>query len=66
LAWNYNGTLDSKISPIYQYIRSFSEDTIPLGDPNVSYVEHLGNIIKDYKRIYQEMSPYFSADLYTS
>ncbi len=33
LAWNYNGTLDYKISPLYQYILSLDSSTIPLGDP---------------------------------
>jgi len=30
------------------------------------FVEHLDKIIQDYKRIYQDMSPYFSSDLYTT
>jgi hypothetical protein len=33
-------------------------------DPTVSYVEYLDKIIQVYKRIYQEMSYYFSFDLY--
>lgn len=33
-------------------------------DPNVSYVEHLDKVIQEYKRIYQEMSPYFLTEEY--
>ena len=42
LAWNYNGTLDYKISPLYQYIQAFNRDTIPSGDPN-------GNRTRDFR-----------------
>lgn len=31
VAWNYTGTLDCTISPLYQYIRDFSGDTAPSG-----------------------------------
>lgn len=31
LAWNYNSTLDCEISPLYQSIRTFNEDTAPSG-----------------------------------
>ena len=31
IAWNYMGTLDCTISPLYQYIRDFSGDTAPSG-----------------------------------
>ena len=32
LAWNYNGTLNHKISPIYQAILQFDNQAIPLGE----------------------------------
>jgi chorismate mutase len=31
LTWNYNGGLDSTISPLYQYIHAFSKQAAPLG-----------------------------------
>lgn len=31
LAWNYNGTLNSKISPLYQYIQTFGTQGVPCG-----------------------------------
>lgn len=31
LAWDYNGTLNHQISPIYQYIRTINGSAIPLG-----------------------------------
>lgn len=31
LSWDYNGRLNSTISPLYQYIQNFSEQTAPLG-----------------------------------
>ena len=31
VAWNYNGTLNYTISPLYQAIRTFSGDTAPSG-----------------------------------
>ena len=31
IAWNYTGTLDCTISPLYQYIRDFSGHTAPSG-----------------------------------
>ena len=33
LAWNYNGTLNHRISPIYQAVLQFDNQAIPLGDP---------------------------------
>ncbi len=50
----------------YNLTRDRFESVSALSDPNVSYVEHLDKIIQDYKRIYKEMSPYFSSDLYIS
>lgn len=35
VAWNYTGTLDCTISPLYQYIRTFSEQPAPSGAPDV-------------------------------
>jgi hypothetical protein len=34
LSWNYDGTLNHKISPIYQTIRTFDGSVIPLGTPS--------------------------------
>ncbi|TSC90392.1 MAG: site-specific recombinase [Microgenomates group bacterium Gr01-1014_5] len=34
LTWDYNGTPNSKISPLYQYIRDFSEHHVPSGAGN--------------------------------
>ena len=31
VAWDYSGTLNPKISPLYQYIKTFSEGRIPSG-----------------------------------
>lgn len=31
LTWDYNGTPNSKISPLYQYIRAFSKENAPSG-----------------------------------
>lgn len=44
LAWDYNGTLDSKISPLYQYIRHFEEQSAPsgAGDGNRTHCLLLG------------------------
>ena len=39
LSWDYNGTLNYQISPLYQYIRSFSDASIPIGDPSALYIE---------------------------
>ena len=34
VAWNYTGTLDCTISPLYQYIRDFSQASAPFGAGN--------------------------------
>lgn len=31
ISWDYSGTLNPSISPLYQYIRDFSEHSAPLG-----------------------------------
>jgi len=31
MTWNYNGTLNPKISPIFQYIQHFGDGAIPSG-----------------------------------
>ena len=36
LAWNYNGTLKHKISPIYQYILDVDRQSVPFGAPGGS------------------------------
>jgi len=41
LAWRYKGTLKHQISPLYQYIRTFNEDTIPSGTLNANKIELL-------------------------
>ncbi|GEM_PF-5630209 len=37
IAWNYTGTLDCTISPLYQYIRDFSGDTVPSGGHRINF-----------------------------
>jgi len=45
VAWNYTGTLDCMISPLYQYIRDFSGNTAPSGAGDTNYFELIYSII---------------------
>lgn len=48
LAWNYNGTLNHKISPIYQAILQFDNQAIPLGEHEQYRMEHLRAFVHAY------------------
>jgi len=59
LSWGYNGTLDSKISPLYQSIRYF--DTAGMssgaGDANyfelilVNFLSHFSKLMEVYQTV---------------